>query len=168
MRYLPMFIPNTGGRPCTSPLGCSLDPSGLDPHAAPQPCTTKDSRRTRARATAHTLDSVRDHQPSTGTVLTTDAPPSSPALEGIASLDVLVHRCCHHGQNHCRSHTSATPCAYSLQRTTHALPASALHVLIGCSGIGLSVQQYQSALFSFASFPIPLSKPPLIINKIKK
>ena len=140
------LIPNTGGRPCTSPLGC-----GHDPHAAPQPCTTKDSRRTRARATANTLDSVRDHQPSKGMVLMTDAPPSSPALEGIASLDAVVHRCCHKGQNQCRCHTSATvaatrarpPCAYSLQRTTHALPALALYfgLLIGCSGIGLSVQQ---------------------------
>ena len=116
------LIPNTGGCSCTSSLGC-----GHVPHAAPQSCTAKESRRTRARVT--TLGSRRDHQPSKGTVLTTDAPPSSPALDGIASLDVLVHRCCHHGQNHCRSHTSATPMRVSLQRTTHALPAPALHLL---------------------------------------
>jgi hypothetical protein len=33
---------------------------------------------------------------------------SSPALEGIASLDVVVHCCCHCGRNHCRCHMSAT------------------------------------------------------------
>ena len=129
------LIPNTGGCPCTLPLGC-----GHDPHAAPPPCTAKDSRRTRARATANTLDSVRDHLPFKGTVRMTDAPPSSPALEGIAPLDVVVHRCCHCGRNHCRCHTSATPMRVFSPADHTRIASTRILVLIGCSGIGLSVQ----------------------------